>query len=189
MAHDQQLASTFLSCKALLARLVSRLVPPHDVEDIIQETYVRICRFQPATAVRNSEAYMVTVAGNLARDYVRRARVRAAVEVELAAEHPNAPLAEDFTGDRVDAERDLARFCSSLRELPPQCRRAFVLRKVYGYSQAEIAREMGIAESTVEKHIAHGMRHCHSRRRSEDLTRVPATPNAEPRHRHAGHES
>jgi len=42
-------------------------------------------------------------------------------------------------------------------ELPIQCRRVFVLRKVYGYSQAEIAQELGISVSTVESHIATGM--------------------------------
>jgi RNA polymerase sigma-70 factor (ECF subfamily) len=36
----------------------------------------------------------------------------------------------------------------------------FVLKKVYGYSQREIARELGIAESTVEKHISLAVRKC-----------------------------
>jgi len=40
--------------------------------------------------------------------------------------------------------------------LPEQCRRVFVLKKVYGLSQEEVAARVGIAESTVEKHIAKG---------------------------------
>src|SRR5690606_20794216 len=41
-----------------------------------------------------------------------------------------------------------------------QCRKAFVLRKVYGYSQKEIADSLGISENTVEKHIATGIKRC-----------------------------
>ena len=41
-----------------------------------------------------------------------------------------------------------------------QCRRAFVLKKVYGYSQREIAQELELSESTVEKHIANGVKRC-----------------------------
>ena len=35
-----------------------------------------------------------------------------------------------------------------------------MLKKVYGYSQREIARELGLSESTVEKHIAQGIKRC-----------------------------
>jgi DNA-directed RNA polymerase specialized sigma24 family protein len=35
-----------------------------------------------------------------------------------------------------------------------------VLRKVYGYSQHEIAVELDLTESTVEKHIALGIKRC-----------------------------
>ena len=41
-----------------------------------------------------------------------------------------------------------------------QCRRAFVLKKVYGYSIKEIATELAISEKTVEKHIAQGIKRC-----------------------------
>jgi RNA polymerase sigma-70 factor (ECF subfamily) len=36
------------------------------------------------------------------------------------------------------------------------------MRKVYGYSQKEIARALDIGESTVEKHIAYGIKRCSS---------------------------
>lgn len=41
--------------------------------------------------------------------------------------------------------------------MSPRVRDAFVLRKVHGYRQKEIAKQLGISESTVEKHIARGM--------------------------------
>jgi len=35
-----------------------------------------------------------------------------------------------------------------------------VLKKVYGYSQKEIAIKLDISENTVEKHIATGIKRC-----------------------------
>ena len=47
-----------------------------------------------------------------------------------------------------------------MRRLPVQCRRVFVLKKVYSYSQKEIAEELGISEKSVEKHMALGLQRC-----------------------------
>ena len=58
------------------------------------------------------------------------------------------------TGEEFD------QFCEAVRLLPVQARRVFVLKKVYGYSQREIAAELDLAESTVEKHVALAMRRC-----------------------------
>ena len=44
--------------------------------------------------------------------------------------------------------------------LPPKCRDVFVLRMIEGLSQREIAERLGITVSTVEKHLARGLRHC-----------------------------
>jgi RNA polymerase sigma-70 factor (ECF subfamily) len=51
-------------------------------------------------------------------------------------------------------------FCDAVRQLPLQCRRAFILKKVYGLSRREIADYMGITESTVQKHVAKGLMLC-----------------------------
>ncbi len=42
--------------------------------------------------------------------------------------------------------------------MPGQTREAFVLRRVRGLSQREIASQMGLSENTVEKHIVRGIR-------------------------------
>ena len=51
-------------------------------------------------------------------------------------------------------------FCRAVGGLPEQCRRAFILKKVYGLSQQEIADRLSISQSTVEKHIAKGLLMC-----------------------------
>ena len=62
--------------------------------------------------------------------------------------------------DDVMAQRRFELFCRAAAELPEQCRRVLILRKVYGYSQQEVAEQLGIAISTVEKHLAKGLVRC-----------------------------
>jgi RNA polymerase sigma factor (sigma-70 family) len=156
------IADIFQTCRARLARAVSRIVPPQDIEDIVQETYVRVCQYNLRKDVDEPKALMLSVARNLALDHVKRAeyRLTSAFDSDADLELALAPRAVDESFDTVASNEEFSRFCEAVRQLPLQCRRVFVLKKVYGYSQHEIALELGIAESTVEKHIASGMQHC-----------------------------
>ena len=44
------------------------------------------------------------------------------------------------------ANQEFGHFCDAIRLLPLQCRKAFILRKVYGYSQKEIASNLDISD-------------------------------------------
>lgn len=48
----------------------------------------------------------------------------------------------------------------AVQKLPERCRQVFTLRKVYGYSQKEIAARMNISENTVEQQLTKAARHC-----------------------------
>src|SRR3546814_7372803 len=54
---------------------------------------------------------------------------------------------------RLSGQEELARLHEILQTLPPKCREAFELKKFQDFSQRRIAEHMGIAESTVEKHL------------------------------------
>ena len=64
------------------------------------------------------------------------------------------PSPEQSTIDR-DTLDHLAK---AIAALPGKTREAFILRRVEGLSQREIARRMGLSENTVEKHISRGLR-------------------------------
>lgn len=51
-------------------------------------------------------------------------------------------------------------FCQVVEELPPRCRDVFILYKIHGMSYKEIATELGISQSGVEKHVTKGLSHC-----------------------------
>lgn len=162
MSTKAVVADIFQACRARLARLVSRIVPPQDIEDIVQETYVRVCQYHTSKEVDEPRALMLSVARNLALDHIKRAdyRLTRGFQSDLELEATLAARAVDESFETVASNEEFSLFCDAVRGLPLQCRRVFVLKKVYGYSQREIALELGIAESTVEKHIASGMQHC-----------------------------
>lgn len=141
---------------------VSRIVPPKDIEDIVQETYVRVCQIDSSSSIKHPRSFLFKTARNLALDHVKRAESRLTTGVTREEEFDDAMAGKwaDDPCDTASSNAEFAFFCEAVRQLPVQCRKVFVLKKVYGYSQKEIAKTLGIAESTVEKHIANGVKRC-----------------------------
>ena len=162
MAGVDSIHDIYMSLRGSLARAVLGIVPPKEIEDIVQETYVRVCQIEMKEKIREPRSFLFKTAHNLALDHVKRAESRLAVSVEETGESGfgEAERSADETFDRVASNEEFLHFCEAVRQLPVQCRRAFVLKKVYGCSQREIAREMNLSESTVEKHIAQGIKRC-----------------------------
>lgn len=162
MREDDNIADIFMAIRGRLARAVQYIVPPKEIEDIVQETYLRICQVGGKTKIESPRSFMFKTARNLALDHVKRAETRLVDsfdELDEAGLQAHQVLGDSTLG-KACSDEEFAQFCDSVRYLPIQCRRAFVLRKVYGYSQREIANVMQISESTVEKHIAEGINRC-----------------------------
>ncbi|MDO3380702.1 RNA polymerase sigma factor [Gilvimarinus algae] len=159
MHYSRGIEQFYFKALGLITRTVGKVVPPDDVEDIVQETYVKACQIRGDHSIQNPQAFLVRMARNLALDHVKRAEFRLASSLTGCAVEVEAQLTtpEDATVQVVASDEEFANFCEAVRQLPLQSRRAFVLKKVYGYSQKEIAKKLGISESTVEKHIATGL--------------------------------
>lgn len=163
MDREESIFSIYMALRSGLARVVMRIVPPREVEDIVQETYVRVCQIDKGDReISEPRAFMYRTARNLALDYLKRAETRL---VTSAEDSPDA-LADlwadqvDETFDKVASDEEFSLFCKAVRELPLQCRRVFVLKKVYGFSQREIAKKLNISENTVETQVAVGIKRC-----------------------------
>ena len=159
MSNNENISNLFISLQSTLTRAVSRIVPPKEIEDIVQETYVRVCQVEKQDEIRYPRSFMLKTAKNLALDYVKRAETRLTIsnsDNDFDWDLIDISGSEDDTFNRVAANQEFGHFCDAVRLLPLQCRKAFILRKVYGYSQKEIAERLDISENTVEKHVATG---------------------------------
>ena len=162
MTKQLELGEIYLSFRNALIRAISHIVPPRDIEDIVQETYVRVCQVEQKENIKYPRSFLLKTAKNLALDYVKSAgnRLNLSIDENELEELVNGGEGCNETYRNAVAKEEFALFCEAVRCLPAQCRRAFVLKKVYGFSQKEIAEYMNISESTVEKHIANGIKRC-----------------------------
>lgn len=160
MIKESSLHISFIAVRQTMRRVISRIVPPREVEDIVQETYVRICQVENKEAIKQPRSFLLKTARNLAIDHLKRADVRLVDAVDDMAEFEQFVSGDDAIFQQVATDKEFTQYCEAIRQLPIQCRKVFVLKKVYGYSQKEIAQKLAISESTVEKHIGLGVKRC-----------------------------
>lgn len=131
-----------------------------EAKDLTQETFARLCRAADRDPVEQPRGLLFRIAHNLLIDRARRQKCR---PDEKLSENP----AEDggsFT--QVDplrvlaARDDLEIVQKALAALSARCREVFILSRFGGLSYPEIAEELQISTSTVEKHMIQALGAC-----------------------------
>jgi len=139
--------------------LESRFPPECDIDDVLQESYLRVLRAKERGAVQSPKAFLFATARNLAVDRVRRVnflRAESLVENDVLSvldEH-------EAVSETISRNQELEILTEAIQALPERCRRIFTLRKVYGMSQNDIARKMEISVCTVSAQLTIGVRKC-----------------------------
>ncbi len=124
-------------------------------EDVVQETLLRAWRHPEVTEDRDrsARAWLFTVARNLIIDERRSARFRS------ESGSPDMEQAADRAGpDEVEAALDRMLLGEAIGQLSEEHRA--VIRRAYhqGWTTAQIAADLQIAEGTVKSRLHYGMR-------------------------------
>jgi RNA polymerase sigma factor (sigma-70 family) len=128
-----------------------------EADDIIQEAYAILADLETVDGILHPRAYLFQVARSVISKHVRRARVVSIHAVEDLTQFQHAD--ESPSPEQVTIDRDeLGRLARAISAMPNKTQQAFILRRVDGLSQREIASHMAISENTVEKHISRGLR-------------------------------
>lgn len=146
-----------------------------DLDDIVQESYVRLIRAKKDGRVGYAKAYLFTTARNFALDLFRRNQV---VTIEGVGDLERLSVLDEGPSvpDTVSKQEELHFLADAVRTLPDRCRQVLTLRLLYGLSHKEIATELKISEHTVKAQLAKGMRRCADYFSERDMT-PPSSPS------------
>lgn len=141
---------------ALRAWLQRRRVPGLEIDDIVQETYTRLSVLESVAEIRDPKTYMFQAAQSIIVSHVRRSRIvpiLAVGSLEALDIISETPSAETQASDH----QQLQRLAEAIAALPGKIRDVFVLRRIHDLPQRQVAQQLGLSESTVEKHLSKGL--------------------------------
>jgi RNA polymerase sigma-70 factor (ECF subfamily) len=145
--------------EGMLRTYLVGIARPSDIDDLVQESYLRLLRLREQGRMRSPRGLLFTVARNAAHDLFRR-RGRAPVAPASDTEADIVPDDSPGTAEAVCREQEIALLADAIEALPERCRAVFLLRQFENLPQREIAARLGIAEHTVESQLTKALRRC-----------------------------
>lgn len=130
-----------------------------EIDDVIQESYLKVLRLPSEKAPRSPRGLFFFVARTVTLDLLRR-RSRSPFEpckvdeIDQVLDETVGPL------DSACRDQELRLLNEAIEQLPTRCREVMTLRKIHGLSHREIALRLGMAERTVNVHLGAGLRRC-----------------------------
>jgi RNA polymerase sigma factor (sigma-70 family) len=145
--------------RAALARYFSRRINnAADVEDLVQEVFARIVARDSGQPVLHLRGYVFQTAASVLADRGRRRIVRHA-DAHVAFD-PDRHADQDFDADRILVGReDLRAATAALLSLAARTRIVFILVRLEGLKHRDVAAQLGISVSAVEKHMVRAIQH------------------------------
>ena len=168
------LFKAYVERRDLLVRYFTRVTNDAALaEDVVQDLYLRIDAIadDDRRTIDDATAYLFRMAHNIHRNHIRtldngRRRDTAWHSVHRDGREETideAPSPEDA----VTGRQQMAEFTRAVEELPERTRAIFRLHKVEGIPQAQVASQLGISLSSVEKHLGAALKHLTSRLRPD----------------------
>lgn len=135
---------------------IARMTRRDDAEDLLHEAWIGIAERQ-VDAV-NPEALLARSAANRGVDaYRRERRVNALLVADTSRAGETVADFRPLQDEMLIARHRLERLRVGVAQLSPRTREIFLLHRLEGRKYREIAQELGISQSAVEKHIARAM--------------------------------
>ena len=151
----------FVQNRSFLKRFLTRfLSSSQDIEDVVQESYLKALCAEQKQEINSPKAFLFRIARNEALKELQKKSRRITDYLDELDDAPDESSSETAMEDSSSAKQRFGLFCESALEMPPRCRKAFLMCKVYGYTYKEIATHLNISVSGVEKHVARGLEIC-----------------------------
>ena len=128
-----------------------------EIHDIRQDCYVRVYEAAAKSRPASPKSFLFQTARHLMVDHLRHRR---GVSIENVEDFDALDVSVDELSPerRLSGLQELWHLSQAFDRLPAKCRGVVWMRKVQGMSQRDVALHLDIAETTVEKHVARGIR-------------------------------
>ncbi len=156
-AQREDISSSFLAHRSFLRKFIYRFFHnKEDVEDVVQETYLRAYVAEQKSKIRNHKSFLFTTARNVALTKITRKSKQVTDFLDdyyNRDEFQTQPSAQD----EVDAQQQLIAYCNAIQSIDGKPKEAFLLKKVHGMTNKEIALHMSLSLSSIEKYLHRAM--------------------------------
>ncbi|MDO5016431.1 MAG: sigma-70 family RNA polymerase sigma factor [Eubacteriales bacterium] len=124
-----------------------------DCEDIVQETFIRLLRANPAfNDAEHEKAWLIVTAGNLCKNYLAKSERK-----NIPLEGWDGPVETGETGSGAyDSEQQMIH---CIRQLPERLRLTVYLYYYESYNSREIADMLGIHSASVRRRLSEARRY------------------------------
>lgn len=156
--------------RALLLKAQRLCGNSEDARDMVQDVFARMLATEGWAAITHPQAFMMRTLRNLAIERMRRSKI---VDFRQIVDADHLGLADDAPDPQQIAEgrEALEDFQQALDQLPERCRAVFVRRRIEEQPPRQIAAELNLSLSTLEKRLARAIelitRALEPRRRSD----------------------
>ena len=152
--------------KKLYPRLkdfATRLVRDPDIaEDIVQEVFIKVWEKRKQIIAINIEAFFFSVLRNQCISHIKHIQLIENVKSRVNMLRETEELYRiDFVGDEpyILIEKEIVREIQlTISKLPDKCREVFIMSRIDGLKNREIAEKLCINIKNVERHISRALK-------------------------------
>ncbi|MFC3051048.1 RNA polymerase sigma factor [Kordiimonas pumila] len=140
--------------------LRSKLQNPEDVEDIAQESYLRLLRVEFPELIKRPQDYLFRIASNVVHDfYLKKSKQPDFIDYDNIVDTGNDKDQHDLQDD-IERRSSIKHLETFIKDLPSTQKAAFLLKKRDGLSHEEIAEKLGISEHSSRAYVSRTVAHC-----------------------------
>jgi RNA polymerase sigma-70 factor (ECF subfamily) len=130
-----------------------------DVDDVVQESYLRVWKAKAAQPILSARAFLFKVARHLALDLVRR-KQRSPVQAVGDLDGLFVLEEEPDVAERCSFQEKIDLLAEAIALLPDRRREVVILCKLRRLPQKDVSARLGISERTVENQLFRGIKQC-----------------------------
>lgn len=143
---------------SILYHLLSMVKNREIAEDLLQDTFVRLTKVPGIEVIREPKAFLMKISTNLALDHLRQQKKAPIFDSEDAyAEITSSDLDQL---ESIIKERNLTQLKQAISHLPDRAKEALILARLNEMTLKEVAKEMNISQTMVEKHLKNALQKC-----------------------------